>query len=78
MIKNSWFDILKWIALICLPALQIAIPALFEIWHIPYGEEMGKTINVVAILLGTLLGVSNVNYYQKKAIESDDPFKLGN
>jgi len=81
MIKNSeLYDVLKWVALICLPAFQIAIPALFEVWGIPYGDQIAKTLNIIAVLLGTLLGVSNVNYYQKKSEETEkeeDPYRLG-
>lgn len=78
MIKNSsLYDTLKWICLICLPSLNVAIVPLFEVWGIPYGEQIAKTLQILAVLLGTWIGVSNVNYYQKKANESDDPFKLG-
>ena len=78
MIKNNnLYDILKWVAIIGLPSLVVAIPSLFEVWGIPCGEQIAKTLQILAVLLGTWIGVSNVNYYQKKANESDDPFKLG-
>ena len=70
--KNEVFDLLKWLALVCLPALQIAIPALFEAWGWTYGEPIGTTINIIAVLLGALLGVSNANYYKEK---NDDSIK---
>lgn len=78
MIKNSnLYDILKWISIIGLPALVVAIPSLFEVWGIPYGEQIAKTLQIIAVLLGTWIGVSNVNYYQNKATEGEDPYKLG-
>lgn len=66
MINSKLYDILKWVALICIPALVIAIPNLFAIWGIPYGEQIGETLQVIAVLLGTLLGVSNVHYVEHK------------
>lgn len=61
-LKNEIYDVLKWIAIICLPAFKIAIPELFRIWGWPLGPEIADTLDVVAVLLGTLLGVSCVNY----------------
>lgn len=61
-LKNEIYDVLKWIAIICLPAFKIAIPQLFEIWGWPLGPEIADTLDVIAVLLGTLLGVSCVNY----------------
>ena len=78
MITNSKiYDILKWVSIIGLPALVVAIPNLFAVWGIPYGEQIAKTLQIVAVLLGTWIGVSNVNYYQAKAVDNDDPYKLG-
>lgn len=67
--SDKIFDILKWIAITCLPALKIAIPPLFEVWGWSYGEEIGKTLDIVAVLLATLLGVSTINYYKEQAEE---------
>lgn len=61
-LPDKVYDVLKWIAIICLPAFKIAIPQLFEIWGWPLGPEIADTLDVIAVLLGTLLGVSCVNY----------------
>lgn len=73
MITNSKvYDFLKWFALVCLPSLVIAIPQLFEVWSIPYGDEIGKTLQIVAVLLGALLGVSNINYTKEQEYQGEE------
>ena len=70
-LPNWLYDLLKWVALICLPAFKIAIPALFEVWHWSYGEEIAKTLDIFAVLLGTLIGVSCATYKAEPVITRD-------
>lgn len=60
--SNKVFDCLKWIVLVALPALTTAYVGLSAIWGFPYAEEVAKTSAVVCALLGTLLGISNLQY----------------
>lgn len=60
--NNHTYDTLKYIALIALPALQVFWLTIGKIWNISYTVEIGATIGAVALLLGTLLGVSTKNY----------------
>lgn len=60
--NNKTYDILKYIALIALPALQVFWLTIGKIWNIEYTVEIGATIGAVALLLGTLLGVSNKQF----------------
>lgn len=64
--SNRTYDILKYIALIALPALQVFWLTIGKIWDISYTVEIGATIGAVALLLGTLLGVSTKNYLADK------------
>lgn len=64
--NNRTYDILKWVALVCLPALQVFWLTIGKIWSIGYTIEIGATIGAVALLLGTLLGVSTSNYLADK------------
>ena len=57
--SNRTYDILKYVALIALPAIQVFWLTIGKIWEIEYTVEIGATIGAVALLLGTLLGVSN-------------------
>lgn len=64
--SNRTYDVLKYIALIALPALQVFWLTIGKIWNIAYTVEIGATIGAVALLLGTLLGVSTKNYLADK------------
>ena len=60
--SNKTYDILKTIALIILPALATLVIAIFEIWGLPYGAQIGATITAVATFLGAILSVSSAKY----------------
>jgi len=61
-LDNKTYDILKWIALVVLPALGTAYFGLAAIWPLPYCNQIVGTITVVDTFLGTLLGISTRNY----------------
>lgn len=64
MLNDKLYDILKWIALIVLPAIGTLYFALAGIWGFPYGEEIVGTITAVDAFLGALLGIS-ISQYNK-------------
>ena len=68
--KNKTYDILKYIALLVLPALATFIIAISNIWGLPYGEAIAATITAADTFLGAILGISSHNYYREK--ETDD------
>ena len=59
---NKTYDILKWIALILLPALATFYAAVAAVWGLPYTEQVVGTITAVDTLLGTLLKISSDKY----------------
>ena len=63
--SNKVYDVLKWIAMVCLPAIGTLYFALAGIWGFPYGEEIVGTITAVDTCLGVLLGISSVQYNKK-------------
>jgi len=65
-LSNKAYDVLKYIALIALPALQVFWLTIGKIWDLSYTVEIGATIGAVALLLGTLLGVSTSNYNKEQ------------
>lgn len=77
-LSNRQYDILKYVALIALPALQVFWLTIGKIWNISYTVEIGATIGAVALLLGTLLGVSTGNYRAEKEQDNfnDDGIKM--
>ena len=66
ILDNKTYDILKWIALVVLPALGTLYFALSSIWGFPYGNEVVGTITAIDAFLGALIGVSASNYTKKE------------
>ena len=64
--SNKVYDILKWIALIVLPAVATFYLGLSNYWNIPYPEAISGTIMLFDTFLGALLGISSINYAKKK------------
>lgn len=61
-LSNKVYDILKWVAMIVLPALGTLYFALAGIWGFPYGESIVGTITAVDVFLGAILGISTSKY----------------
>ena len=59
-LPDKIYDALKWIALICLPALAVFYFTIAKIWGLPYESEIPATINAVAVLIGALIGISQI------------------
>ena len=66
MISNKMYDILKWVTMICIPALTTAYVGLSAVWGWPYATEVAKTSAVICTLLGALLGISTAQYNKKE------------
>lgn len=65
--SNKVYDVLKWIAMVVLPALGTLYFALAGIWGFPYGEQVVGTIVAIETFIGTVLQISNVQY-KKSAV----------
>lgn len=64
IMNNKVYDILKWIAMVVLPAIGTLYFTLAGIWEFPYGEQVVGTITAIDTFLGIILGVS-ANTYNK-------------
>jgi hypothetical protein len=71
-LKDSVYNVLKWICLICLPALAVLYFTLAKIWGLPYGAEIPATINAIAVFIGALIGISQINYNKEGNKNEDD------
>lgn len=60
--NDKLYDVLKWIAMILLPALGTLYFALAGIWGFPYAEQVVGTITALDTFLGVLLGISTSQY----------------
>ena len=71
--KGKWYDILKWFALTGIPTLAFLWINLAKIWGFPYAEAIGSTIELVALALGMLLGISSIKYQKALAKTTYEP-----
>lgn len=67
-LSNKTYDVLKWVAMVALPAVGTLYFALAGIWGLPYAEQIVGTITAVDTFLGVMLGISSVQY-KKTAVE---------
>ena len=65
-LPDNVYNILKWVTMICIPALTTAYVGLSAVWGWPYATEIAKTSAVVCTLLGALLGISTATYNAEK------------
>ena len=66
ILNDKAYDILKWVALVLLPALGTLYFGLAGIWGFPYGEQIVGTITVIDTFLGVILGISTIQYNKKE------------
>jgi hypothetical protein len=62
MLNSKIYDVLKWVAIIAMPAVAVLISSLGQIWEWPDADKITLTINAVALCLGALIGVSSYQY----------------
>ena len=65
-LPDKIYDVLKWIVMICLPALSTLYFALAGIWNLPMAEQIVGTIAAITTFLGVLLGISTAQYNKDK------------
>lgn len=68
--SNKTYDVLKYIALIVLPAIGALYFALAKIWGFPYATEIVGTISAIDTFLGAILKISTDQYNEEQ--ESSD------
>lgn len=60
--KNETYDVLKWVAMLLLPALATLVSTLGTIWGLPWAPQVSDTIVAVNAALAMILGISTINY----------------
>jgi Putative phage holin Dp-1 len=77
--SNKFYNIMKGIALVYLPALGTLYYAMAGLWGIPYAEEVVGTIVAIDTFLGVVLHISSGNYKPpldgKLIVDESDPDK---
>ena len=59
-LSDGTYKVLKWACLVGIPALGAGYQLLSAIWGFPYAEAVPQTLYVVALVLGCLIGVSEI------------------
>lgn len=63
ILGDKWYDILKWTAIVALPAISTFIVVISKIWGwADMGSMIAQTVTAVGVLLGALLGISHIQY----------------
>lgn len=65
--SNKVYDVLKWIAMVVIPAIGTLYFALAGIWGWPYGEQVVGTLTAIDTFLGVVLGISAAQYKKTNA-----------
>lgn len=60
LIPSHVYDVLKWLALILLPAVAVFIGTVGPAWGWPHIQAIVVTVNAVALLIGASIGVSTI------------------
>ena len=72
LLSDKLYEVLKWIALIVIPALGEAYVRLANVWGLPYGQQINETALIVTFLLGALIGISTVQYNKQMNVDIED------
>lgn len=68
--NDNVYNVLKWVALIVLPAVATLYTTLAGIWGLPFADEVPATVTAIDLFIGALLGLSNMSYQKEIADES--------
>lgn len=60
ILPDEAYKVLKWLALIALPALAVFVHVVGPAWNLPCVDQIVTTLNALAVLVGALIGVSQL------------------
>lgn len=60
LIPDKVYNVLKWVCIIALPLMAWAYGYFADIWGWIYPDQIVRTINGIATLLGGLIGISQI------------------
>ena len=71
ILNNKVYDVLKFIAQIVLPAVATFYVTIANIWNLPLGDEISRTVMAVDTLLGAILMISSAQYHKSEGDAND-------
>ena len=60
LLPDKAYKVLKWLALIALPALAVFVHVVGPAWNLPCVDQIVTTLNALAVLVGALIGASEL------------------
>lgn len=60
LLPSRVYDVLKWLALIVLPAIGVLVQTLGPVWGWTWADPAATTINAVALTIGVVIGASTL------------------
>ncbi|MDX5150693.1 phage holin [Bifidobacterium breve] len=60
LLPSRVYDVLKWLALIVLPAIGVLVQTLGPVWGWTWADQAATTINAVALAIGVVIGASTL------------------
>lgn len=63
--SNKVYDVLKWIALVFLPAFIVLVGVILNTLNIANANIIITILTAIDTFLGSILGISNINYNKK-------------
>ena len=64
-LSNKAYDIIKWLALVLIPATATLWLTLGKVWAFPYLTEVGATIPAIGLFLAGIIGISTDAYHKE-------------
>ena len=63
-VSNKTYDILKWVALVVIPASATLVLTVGKIWGLPYYDNIGASISAIGLFIAAIIGVSTKGFYE--------------
>ena len=71
LLTDRVYDVLKWLALIVLPAIGVLVQTLGPVWGWTWADPAATTINAVALTIGVVIGASTLKAKASKASKAE-------
>lgn len=72
LLPSNVYQVLKWVGLIACPALATFVGVVGPVWGMPYVDATVTTINATGLLIGALIGASQVSALGKADRDWED------
>lgn len=70
-LSDKVYNVLKWVVLICIPALTSAYVGFDSLFNWGYGDIVAKASAIICTLIGALIGISTAEYNKNKPPEEE-------